>query len=184
MGQTELAVKTLARRMGFDLVGIASAEPFLRDEEAAVQRVRGGLMDGLPWYTEERVRKATHPEKLLPGARSIVSLAMSYFTGDPKPGADNAARQDCALRLGRRLPRRHEEATSPVRRCAPGGGRQAGQDPHIRRRRAHERPRGRRARRGRLVRQEHQHPDAEPRLMGAARPGHNGPRPEAGPSPG
>ncbi len=86
MGQTELAVKTLARRMGFDLVGIASAEPFLRDEEAAVRRVRGGLMDGLPWYTEERVRKATHPEKLLPGARSIVSLAMSYFTGDPKPG--------------------------------------------------------------------------------------------------
>ena len=82
----ERAIKTLAREMGFDLVGIASAEPFLRDEEAAVQRVRDGLMDGLPWYTEERVRKATHPEKLLPGAKSIVSLAMSYFTGDPMPG--------------------------------------------------------------------------------------------------
>ena len=85
--RVELAIKTLAREMGFDLVGIASAEPFLRDEEAAVQRVRDGLMDGLPWYTEERVRKATHPEVLLPGARSIVSLAMSYFTGDPTPGA-------------------------------------------------------------------------------------------------
>ena len=83
----ERAIKTLAREMGFDLVGIASAEPFLRDEEAAVQRVRDGLMDGLPWYTEERVRKATHPEKLLPGAKSILSLAMSYLTGEPKPGA-------------------------------------------------------------------------------------------------
>ncbi len=87
MRQTELAVKTLAREMGFDLVGIASAEPFLRDEDAAVQRVRGGLMDGLPWYTEERVRKANRPEALLPGAKSIISLAMSYLTGEPKPGA-------------------------------------------------------------------------------------------------
>ena len=43
-------------------------------------------MDGLPWYTEERVCKATHPEVLLPGARSIVSLAMSYLMGDPEPG--------------------------------------------------------------------------------------------------
>ena len=68
MMPTERAIKTLARELGFDLVGIASAEPFLRDEEAAVQRVRDGLMDGLPWYTEERVRKATHPERLLPGA--------------------------------------------------------------------------------------------------------------------
>ena len=86
MTLTESAIKALAREMGFDLVGIASAEPFLRDEEAAVQRVRDGLMDGLPWYTEERVRKATHPERLLPGAKSIISLAMSYFTGEPKPG--------------------------------------------------------------------------------------------------
>ena len=50
---------------------------FLRDERAAIQSIRAGLMDGLPWYTEERVRRATHPETLLPGASSIVSLAIS-----------------------------------------------------------------------------------------------------------
>jgi epoxyqueuosine reductase len=58
----------------------------LRDEKAAIERIRDGLMDGLPWYTEERVHRANHPEALLPGARSVISLAMSYLTGEPEPG--------------------------------------------------------------------------------------------------
>ncbi len=84
MGRFESDIKEFARDLGFDGVGIASAEPFKRDEQAAVQRVRDGLMDGLPWYTEERVRQANQPDVLLPGARSIISLAMSYLTGDPR----------------------------------------------------------------------------------------------------
>ena len=81
----KIAVKRYARSLGFDIVGIASAEPFLRDEKAAVERVRAGLMDGLPWYTEERVRRATHPELLLQDARSIIAVAISYLTGEPDP---------------------------------------------------------------------------------------------------
>ena len=77
------SVKQYGKELGFDVVGIATAEPFLRDEQAAIQRIRDGLMDGLPWYTEERVRRATHPEVLLPGAKSIISLAMSYLNGEP-----------------------------------------------------------------------------------------------------
>ncbi len=41
-------------------------------------------MDGLPWYTAERVRKA-NPRKLLEDARSVVSLAMSYNYGEAEP---------------------------------------------------------------------------------------------------
>ena len=81
MVSVEDSVKKLGMSLGFDLVGIASAEPFIRDQRAAIQRVRDGLMDGLPWYTEERVNRATHPEVLLPGARSIVSVAISYNDG-------------------------------------------------------------------------------------------------------
>ena len=81
----KMAVKRYARSLGFDIVGIASAEPFLRDEKAAGERVRAGLMDGLPWYTEERVRRATHPELLLQDARSIIAVAISYLTGEPDP---------------------------------------------------------------------------------------------------
>ena len=86
----EAAVKRYAESLGFDIVGITSAEPFLRDEKAAVGRVRDGLMDGLPWYTEERVRRATHPELLLDDARSIVSVAISYLTGEPSPSNDGS----------------------------------------------------------------------------------------------
>ena len=87
MGTLELSIKSYAAELGFDGVGIATAEPFIRDEQAALERVRAGLMDGLPWYTEERVRRSTHPEVLLPGARSIISLAMSYLTGEPRQGS-------------------------------------------------------------------------------------------------
>ncbi len=76
-------VKQRARDLGFDLVRVTTAEPFLRDERAAVERVRQGLMDGLPWYTEDRVRKANRPQSLLEGAKSVVSLAVSYNTGEP-----------------------------------------------------------------------------------------------------
>ena len=85
MGAPEESIKAYGRSLGFEVVGITSAEPFLRDEQASIERVRQGLMDGLPWYTEERVRKATHPEALLPGARSIISLATSYRT-EGRPG--------------------------------------------------------------------------------------------------
>jgi epoxyqueuosine reductase len=84
MGTLESSIKRYGRELGFDRVGIASAEPFSRDERAAVQRVRDGLMDGLPWYTEERARRANRPDGLLPGARSIISMAMSYLTGEPR----------------------------------------------------------------------------------------------------
>ena len=86
MERIEDAVRRRAKALGFDLVGFASAEPFLRDERAAIDRVRSGLMDGLHWYTEERVRRANRPEVLLEGARSIISLGTSYNTGSPTPG--------------------------------------------------------------------------------------------------
>ena len=79
----EDAIRRYAKELGFDVVGFTSAEPFLRDEAAATERIRNGLMDGLPWFTEERVHRATHPKVLLEGARSVISLAISYNTGDP-----------------------------------------------------------------------------------------------------
>ena len=75
----EESIRRRGRELGFDAVGITTAEPFLRDERVAVERVRQGLMEGLPWYTEQRVRRAARPETLLPGARSVVSVAMGYL---------------------------------------------------------------------------------------------------------
>jgi epoxyqueuosine reductase len=88
MGSTKDSVKQYAREIGFDLVGVTSSEPFLRDERATIERIRQGLMDGLPWYTEERVHRATHPELLLEDARSVISLAVSYNTGNANAQGD------------------------------------------------------------------------------------------------
>ena len=78
-------VQTLARELGFERVGITSADPFEQAEAIALERVRDGLMDGLPWYHEARVKRGAHPSGILPGARSIISLAMSYNVDDDPP---------------------------------------------------------------------------------------------------
>ena len=85
MSLLSFKVKALAKSLGFDIVGITSADGFERDEAAALDRVRQGLMDGLAWYTEDRVRKANRPMELLEGAKSVVSLAMSYNYGEAEP---------------------------------------------------------------------------------------------------
>ena len=74
----ENSIKKYATSLGFDLVGITDAEPFLEDEAIALERIRSGYMDGLPWYTEERVKKMNRPTELLPGARSVISVGTSY----------------------------------------------------------------------------------------------------------
>ena len=88
MPSIEIKIKQLALKTGFDLAGICSAEDFLRDERAATERVRQGLMDGLPWYTEDRVRRMNRPALLLQDARSVISLAISYDTGPPPENVD------------------------------------------------------------------------------------------------
>ncbi len=71
-------VKDYALEVGFDLVGISSADPFVDHKQVTLQRLRDGLMDGLPWFNESRVERGTDPQQLLPGARSIISVALSY----------------------------------------------------------------------------------------------------------
>ena len=83
------AVKGLAAELGFDLVGITSAEPFTEAEEITLQRVEDGLMDGLPWYHAARVKRGCNPQEMLPGARSIIAVAMSYMADGP-PDADDS----------------------------------------------------------------------------------------------
>ena len=72
-------IKTYAIECGFDLVRITGAEEFAEDRDVALARIESGQMGGLSWYTESRVRRGTDPEELLPGARSIICLGLSYL---------------------------------------------------------------------------------------------------------
>src|SRR6266576_6531136 len=76
-------IKEYAYALGFDIVRITSAEEFPDAERIIKERISQGLMDGLPWFTAERTEVSCNPNALLPGARSIIALAMFYLTEQP-----------------------------------------------------------------------------------------------------
>ena len=77
--QRTAEVKALAQETGFDLVGITGAEPFIALEELLLERINAGLMGGLAWFTAERAHLAGDVHRIVPTARSIISLAVSYL---------------------------------------------------------------------------------------------------------
>ena len=98
-------VKQCALDAGFDLARVTTAEEFQSDRQVALERLEAGLMDGLPWYTEARILRGSDPQQLLPGARSIISLGLSYFTGGEPSRKDLSSddlglKEDSGLRAG------------------------------------------------------------------------------------
>jgi epoxyqueuosine reductase len=90
MDAVKRLIKKYAREAGFDLVGVASAEAFDEHKAVTLERIRRGLMDGLPWFTEARVAMGADPQSLLPGAKSIISLGLSYHLPE-QPGEGAAS---------------------------------------------------------------------------------------------
>ena len=93
--------RSQARACGFDLAGVTSADDFAADRDAALERIREGRMDGLPWYTESRVMRGTSPTELLPGARSIICLGLSYLGDDWPEGPSTGSGQKGMGRVAR-----------------------------------------------------------------------------------
>jgi epoxyqueuosine reductase len=77
-------IKEYAYSLGFDTVRITGAQEFPEAERVIKERIGQGLMDGLPWFTSERVDVSCHPDALLPDARSIIALGMVYLTEQPE----------------------------------------------------------------------------------------------------
>jgi len=82
-----------AIQCGFDLVQITGAHEFVPERTAALERIMDGHMDGLSWFNESRVRRGSDPVTLLPGARSIICLGLSYL--------DKLQENDSALGQGK-----------------------------------------------------------------------------------
>ena len=79
MDNMKSLIKKYAVQCGFDLVRVTGAEEFVQERDVALNRIKAGHMGGLPWFTESRVRRGADPETLLPGARSIICLGLSYL---------------------------------------------------------------------------------------------------------
>ncbi len=83
-------VKAAAREAGFHKVGIARAEPL---ERGPLDRVLASGWDAdMAWLRETREARLD-PARLLPGARSVVALALSYLEDQaPEPAEGRVAR--------------------------------------------------------------------------------------------
>src|SRR4051812_40106100 len=82
-------VLAIFRDEGFDVVRVAQAAgaALAPAREAALAAQAGGLLDGMDWITPDWLTRATEPERFLPGARSVVLVALAYAPG-PVAGHD------------------------------------------------------------------------------------------------
>lgn len=85
-------IKEYAYSLGFDAARITTAEALPEAERVIKERIAQGLMDGLPWFTTERAEVSSHPDALLPGAQSIITLAMCYLSEQPGETSDSMPR--------------------------------------------------------------------------------------------
>jgi epoxyqueuosine reductase len=85
MQQAELS--RLAVQLGLDAVGAAPAEPYEETERHIRERRARGLFARMR-FTMAQPEVSCHPESLLPGGRSVVSAALSYYADGPdaQPG--------------------------------------------------------------------------------------------------
>ncbi len=115
---TSAELSRLAADLGLDVVGAARAEPYGETERHIRERRAGGLFADMR-FTMAQPEVSCHPERLVEGARTVISAALCYYTPAPERGADEGRlprytwRDEYAeLRrmldeLGRRLGGRH-----------------------------------------------------------------------------
>jgi epoxyqueuosine reductase len=76
-------LKTVALEMGLDVVGIAPAAHLALAESSIGDRVRSGMLRDYG-FAHKPAGRFTHPETLLPGAKSVVVAAVSYLSLNPQ----------------------------------------------------------------------------------------------------
>ena len=76
-------VLRLGERLGLDAVGVARAEPY-RETERHIRARRARGLFGRMRFTMAHPEVSCHPERLLAGARSVVSGALCYYEPEPQ----------------------------------------------------------------------------------------------------
>jgi epoxyqueuosine reductase len=71
----------IVREAGADRVGVTTAEPFVRARAAIESRIAAGYSDEMQ-FTFRNPQRSTTPTMSVPGARSIIVAARSYYTID------------------------------------------------------------------------------------------------------
>jgi epoxyqueuosine reductase len=82
---TARELERLAAELGLDAVGAAPAAPYEETERHIRERRARGLFADMK-FTMAQPEVSCHPEKLLPGARTVISAALCYYAPSPEPG--------------------------------------------------------------------------------------------------
>ena len=90
---TSVELARIGEKLGLDVVGAAPASPYTETERHIRERRERGLFAGMG-FTISRPEVSCHPEALLPGAKTVISAALCYYTPapDPAPGEGSLAR--------------------------------------------------------------------------------------------
>jgi epoxyqueuosine reductase len=83
---TAAELNRLALELDLDVVGAAPAAPYDATERHIGERRSRGLFADMR-FTMAQPDVSCHPERLLPGARTVVSAALCYYAPAPEPGA-------------------------------------------------------------------------------------------------
>jgi len=74
-------IKAEARRLGFEYCGISKAD-FLEEEAPRLESWLNKNMHGQMRYMENHFDKRLDPRLLVPGAKSVISLLLNYYTSE------------------------------------------------------------------------------------------------------
>ena len=81
---TAAQIKRLARECGFELAGIATAEPLHDDSRRYIDWVDRGMAGAMGYLTDRRAHVRTDPKLLLATARSIICVGKLYNGPQPR----------------------------------------------------------------------------------------------------
>ncbi|MEO8052808.1 MAG: tRNA epoxyqueuosine(34) reductase QueG [Acidobacteriota bacterium] len=76
-------IRRLARECGFELAGVAAAEPIEDDVERYQKWAARGMAGEMQYLTDRRAEVRRDPRNLLPGARSIICVGKLYNQSPP-----------------------------------------------------------------------------------------------------
>lgn len=113
-------IKTFARSIGVDLIGVAPATFDKEGLENLARFIDEGRQGDMSWM--EDYEKRVHPETLLPGARSVIVIAVNYNrpVAAPPPGHGRVARYAHGRDYHKVLKKLLKQITAFMQEQAPG----------------------------------------------------------------
>ncbi len=82
----------MASQARLTIVGVTDGKPFHAVEKYLIDHIERGHMTGMDWFSSERARQSADPATLHDDVRSIVSVAVPFWSGHAEPPNDGVLR--------------------------------------------------------------------------------------------